>query len=671
MTLPGLRISSPLITTNAANFRPEVWPPSDDFPVVIDAKGKIVSYYGDSVWDLTPWAGKAATINFGDGPTYGAKISPDNAALFRQVTAWLLWGPNAVQKAKTLSTKHTLLKHVFAACSQADILAANLSRYPKIVEDIADRLPKSSASSAFALLHDIWVARETLGFVLLDQAALSHLGGLIPKRDSTQTAYIPPRIWTYQVLRLRECLDDYLLHRREVEACFQFCLDAYAKNAGGELAEAFSGLGQMRNPFDPQNERKRVDGCSFYGAFRHTARRFGIYDLLNRWVNASDTNGIKAFSNYLTLISHAGLAYVLNFSLMRLDEGSQLRANCHEVERDLVGEDIHLLRSVTTKTVQDDSAIWIVSPSVSVAIDAMTSVAHLRASVSQFDPTLEPTPKDVDTPILQARAHEPWAPSSMGSCRKRACSYSEVIKSWPKLFDRETLRITKEDLALAQRMTFGLDLERYAVGQPWPLAWHQLRRTSAVNMLASGLVSDASLQYQLKHATRAMSRYYGQNYYRLSGRLDDETRGVYLREMYESVVRDFESLTSDRFISPYGPGRKDQIISPIFQKDHADLLHAAKSGQVNYRQTFLGGCAKPGTPCDLGGISNISGCMGHRDLKPCEWSMLDKEKRPLIVNLSRVLQNRLQLVDSTEPIYQSLKAQLESAENALHAIDAA
>ena len=670
MNLPGLQIRSPLVSPKAANFRPHAWPPPDDFPVVIDSKGRVVSRYSDSRWDFTPWAGTMCSINFGDGQTNGARISPRNAALFRQVTAWLLWGADAVQNPRTLSIKHGLLKHLFAACSEAGILATDLGKYPKVVENLAERLPESSAFSAFALFHDLWAAREPLGFVLLDQAALGTLGGLIPLRDSTQTAYIPPRIWTYQVVRLRECLDDFHTHRDAVESCFQFCLEAYATNAGGDLSRTFAGMRQSRAPFHPENERKIIDGCKFYGAFRHTTQRFGIYELLGRWVNASDVNGIKAFSNYLTLISHVGLAYVLNFSLMRIDEASQLRADCHQVERDLVGDDIHLLRGKTTKTVPDDSAIWITSPSVKVAIDAMTSVARLRAPLAQLDPSLEVEPDYAKNPLLQVRAHEPWAPSKVQSCRKRPCAYGEIIGSWPKLFDAQALRVTEDDLSLARRMTLGLDPDRFAVGKAWPFAWHQLRRTGAVNMLASGLVSDASLQYQLKHATRAMSRYYGQNYYLLSGHIDDEARGLYLREMYDAVVREFESLADARFISPLGDRRKDQIVSPILEKDHNGLLRDAKSGRVSYRQTFLGGCAKPGPPCELGGISNISGCTGYDGNKPCEWALIDRAKRPLIENLRRLLRAKLGTANPDEPLYDSLKAQLESAERALYAIDA-
>ncbi|MCW1936866.1 hypothetical protein OMD46_12070 [Pseudomonas sp. MDMC_285] len=107
---------------------------------------------------------------------------------------------------------------------------------------------------------------------------------------------------------------------------------------------------------------------------------------------------------------------------------------------------------------------------------------------------------------------EPWGTKLTKinrTIRPSIPSYAHVLQWFDKLFDPEQLRITPEDFALARLVTPTLT-DEFAVGKIWPLAWHQLRRTGAVNMQASGLVSDASLQFQLKHVARAMSLYYGQ-----------------------------------------------------------------------------------------------------------------------------------------------------------------
>jgi hypothetical protein len=55
---------------------------------------------------------------------------------------------------------------------------------------------------------------------------------------------------------------------------------------------------------------------------------------------------------------------------------------------------------------------------------------------------------------------------------------------------------------------------------------------------------------------------------------------------------------------------RNQTLFECVGEQYQELISAAKAGQISYRQTFLGGCANSGPPCPLGGISNISSCMG-------------------------------------------------------------
>lgn len=661
------------MTAQMERCRPTSWPLPNDFPVVIDAIGIVVSRYGDSIWDLAPMAGKALKIRFGDdGPKHGLTLSSENARLLRQVVAWWLYGPDAVQTPMTLATRHHFIKPLFGLCSEAGILASELSRYPRLIEKLAERLRPSDGRKMLARLADLLGSHEQLGFVILDQVGLRTLARLLSDREPVQTAYIPPRLWSYQLNRIRECIDEYLVHRREIEECYRFCLGAYMHNAGGG-PEMFSPQKQLTRPFEGRMSAGHVDamGRRFYGRFRLTAERYGIADLLDRWVNFSSFAGIAAFSGYLSLISKVGLAYTVNFSLMRIDEAMRLRAGCHAVELDDLNEDVHLLCGSTSKTVLDDDARWIVSPSVQLAIEAMTSVASLRMEAARHDSRCKFEDEELRRPLLQARPHEPWAPAvaKTSGYRKISFHYGDVAVAYPKLFDQKELRITEQDLAIARTMTFGLDPEKFAVDKIWPLAWHQLRRTGSCNMLASGLVTEASLQYQLKHCNRSMSRYYGQNHYKLRVNLDSETKGFYLREMYQAVARDFASVRGERYISPHGSIRKLQIVSPVSESDHNALVKEAEAGRVAFRKTFLGACTKPGDPCPLGGISNVAGCMGHGKEKACEWALLDRSSRSLIDGLREALVARIELAEPESPLVSSLKAQLESAERAIHAID--
>lgn len=666
--LPGLRLSGVIFETTAENYRPNTWPPADDFPVVIDSNGKVISRYSDTRWDLSVWHGRTLSIYFGDGLGNGRKVSPVNAYILRQIVAWWLWGSSTVVKIRSIATKFETLKPIFDICTIHDISVTNLSSYPNVIKEVASYF-NSRTSHLLTYLNEINFASDKLGFTILNKWGMGILIENLLPTEKVQTPYIPVRIWSYQVSRLKECLDDFMKHQERIIKCFNFCLEAYSQNAGGNLSYAFGGLGSD-SPFNTHKVKgQRKSGKVFYGSFSDTAESFGIDELLKKW---ADSDRISNFSSYMTLISSVGLAYILNFSLMRVEECSRLRANCLEVERDLTGDDVYLIRGSTTKTIEDSEAKWIVSPTVETAINAMRIIASLRLKAAKENPKIHFSKENIDNPVLQPLAREPWVPVKLSHGKnefKKIRSYAEFRILWPKLFSDDELTITEKDLEVANRITYGLDFDKFAVGKIWPLAWHQLRRTGAVNMLASGLVSEFSVQYQLKHSSQAMSRYYGQNYYKLTEPLDNEARNYYLRQMYESIARDFKELQAQHYISPHSQKRKDQIISEISEKDHTQLIEAAKEGRISYRETFLGGCANTGPPCSLGGISNISSCMGFADNKPCNYALINAKKLPVIHQLKSVLISQKIAAVIGTPQYESLQAQIESAERAIHVIN--
>ncbi|MDP3517299.1 MAG: hypothetical protein Q8S94_09045 [Pseudohongiella sp.] len=538
-------------------------------------------------------------------------------------------------------------------------------------EFVASQRAKNGSERILTELHRLWYQRKAVGFIVLDEDSLRKLAAAVSRRESTQHAYIPPRIWTYQNLRLRECLDDFVNNQPKIEACFNFCMKAYLQNASSP-AIAFRGLPSHWTPFMHKNRDRNISGKLFYGRFRLTAERFGIADLLDKWVNFSDKKGIQAFSAYLSLISFVGFAYIVNFSLMRREEGSALRANSLSVERDVFGQDVHLISARTTKTQDDEDARWIVSESARHAIKAMRGVTDLRISAAQRNPAIELTDDELSNPLLQTRAYEPWAGLRhyKGVEKKQAQSFGLLLDAYPKLLDRDVLRITEADLTIAREINDQLPTHAFTVGQIWPLGWHQLRRTGAVNMMSSGLVTESDLCYQLKHLNRLMSRYYANNHRHLRAALNKQAAGAYVAEIYEALARKAATILSHDHLSPHGEKRKLQLLESIEHKTHVQLVEQAQAGKVNYHETFLGGCSKPGVPCPLGGVSNVSSCLGFGSGMACEWVTVDRNKRPVIAQLVRLLTDRVNPENEGSMLNQSLKAQIESATRALEVLDA-
>lgn len=670
LRLPGLQIDSPLTTPHNTNYRPPTWPPPPDFPVVIDDEGVIDCVYGDAVWNLARWEGKACSVSFGDGGGKGPSVSSENADLLRQIAGWWLWGPTPVQSAVALKARVAQIRPLAVVCSEQNILISELLRFPNVIDIVAARTRSSDGPLMIGLLHRLYAHREALGFVILDEDSIKRLSRRIPHHNRVQTPYIPPRIWTYQLNQLRNFLDDYLAYKDHVSTCFAFCLEAYRNNAGSWKALFDGRLDRSSRPFgNVPSTTARATILRHYGPFRDTAQRFGIHGLFKRWVK---DDSIAGFTELLNMVREAGLAYILNFTLMRVDEGGQLRAGCYTVESDTLNQDVHLLSSTTSKTLRDSDARWICSPSVSVAIEAMTHVAQLRLSAAQHNPHRRLSTLDHTNSRLWSHGEEPW---SKGNSTKgeRGCvpEYARVIARRSKFFDPEQLRITQDDLDIARAMTFALDTDKFAVGKVWPFAWHQLRRTGVCNMLASGIVSESSLRYQLKHLSVVMTRYYGQNHFRLKADLNEEANGFFLREMYEAVSRGFTKLTDDKYISPHGQKRKDQILQSISEHDHKGLVKAAKLGKISYRETLLGACTQ--ATCIYGGVTNIAACMGtaDRSKNPCENLIINKDRRSILVKLIADFDSQIGQDPSDSPMQQSLVGNLKAAKEALNVIDRA
>lgn len=675
-----LAIDSALVTRKGVNFRLPSWPPPKDFPVLVDANGHVVSRYGDTSWNLTLWSKRSCKLNFGDGPQRkgSRSISPENSNLLRQISAWWLWGPKAVQNPRTLERRFALLRPIFILCSEEGILASDLTRYPAVAEKLAGVLAPSGADYVVFLLRQIFDERGALGFTLLDTRGLRHLGATLPDHVRRQRPYIPPRIWKYQLDRLRAFLDDFLLHQEKIEACYLFCFEAYSRNYGSAAAACHGNRNLSRRPFGRAvrawNGAKT--GGEHIGPFSATAERFGIDGVLRRWCLPSRADldqggrGVSTLATYFCMAERVGIAYLLSLSMMRIEEAWSLRANCIEVEHDNRIGDIYMLRGVTTKTVEDDDARWVTPPSVKIAVNVMSCVSKLRMIAAKANPDSPITFDFLHNPYLALRSYEPWSRSERSKyplhVRPIYPSYRDVIRDHPNLFDLDELRITNEDLHVARLITPSLDDQKFAVGNVWPLTWHQLRRTGAVNMQASGLVSDSTLQYQLKHTSRVMSLYYGQGYSKV--RINDSLRNEYISTVFEVLGKEIAGLFSERYVSPHGEERKARMLSMIVDSSDSETLsELARKGRVAWRETLLGGCTRRG-PCTYGGIDNVVRCAGGDSHAACVDALFDREKIPAIRQLSRVIAARLIESPVDSPYRASLEAQQRAVENALDAL---
>ncbi|GJH14445.1 hypothetical protein CBA19CS11_36425 [Caballeronia novacaledonica] len=685
----GLNLEESPIEPKHACYRPPSWPPPADWVVSVDEYGNPKSRWGDPYWDFSAWVGRTLRFDFSGGwhNRSAPKLSPKNQHVMRMLATWILWGPMGARSWSNLKKHFDLLRRIAVLCDSEGVVASNLIRHPTLVGRLAALYPNDEeAKTVVRVLDRLLRSDSMIGFILLDEAGIFVLSSATKKPKSRkadnhfdeyageQTAYIPPRIWVYQVRRLRECLDDFLEHRQQIEDCFRFCVEAYRHNFGSlELAFLHEGDRSRFRPFAKQPENSgKLTGRQFYGPFELIAQRFGIYEVLAKWVLPPQRGTIEltSLTAYLTLVQTAGATYIANFTFQRKEEVAAFRADCLIWEEDPVLGRIPILCGEAIKTDPDSDARWPTSPSVEVAVDAMTAVAKLRIRCAAHNPTVNCSKYDQDNPFLFHNAFEPWASVPREwkaySTRPKLQSYWYLLQRYPRLFDLDVLKVTEEDLAIARKFTPNLSKDgRFDVGKTWPLAYHELRRTGAINMFASGLLSESSIQVILKHLTLLQTRYYGRNFGRL--RFNEEFENQVVSARYEVMGRQMQALVGENYVSPYGEDRKDEIVvSLIGTKDFQALVKAAKNGEVPFRETRLGGCARRGH-CDYGGIESIARCSGGDGEKPCRDALYDKRKRRVVQRQLESTEIQVRKVSPDSPRARALKAEIQGFENYLNA----
>lgn len=666
-------IESELVTPASPNFQLPSWPPSREWPVVIDKNGEVVSRWGDPKWNLAPWAGHKLTLNFGDGQARKGRqaeaLSSENAHVMRIIATWLVWGRHQGATAvTTVSANFNMLRPLVVRCNRNGISAARLMRFPKVLEQIPAAIAPSNYASTVSLLQQLYDARDVLGFTIVDPGGLRRIVAAAPDHDHVQTPYIPPRIWLYQITRLRECLLDFLEHREQIEECFHFILEIYVKRYGS--LEAALALNKKGNgPLHPDFANKK----DFPGTFTDIAVRFGIADLLAKWVGSDLSSiGARAFSHYFSFVTFVGLAYTCNFTLQRKEEVASLRTSSLLWEEDEKLGRVPIICGETRKTTLDSDAHWVASPSVEVAIQALSAIARMRMLCDQANPKIRPTEEDQRDPFLSSTPTEPWANGLANArpynIRRVTCPIKVMTNGVCKmLFDPEKIKITAEDLMVALRLTPNLSEHEFAIGKTWPLTWHQYRRTGAVNMFASGEISDSTMQQQLKHSSRLMSLYYGRNHGRLH--LNKEVQATVVMAMYQAQAEMLKVVaTDDRFVSPHGTERKETLaVNVLSVKDTRDLIRMAKGGMVAFREHRLGGCMKAGA-CEYGGIESVARCAGGDDDKPCTDVLYDPKKEQQVRADMHRVEVEIQMLPSGHPRSSALLKERQAMENYLNAI---
>lgn len=645
------------------------FPPSDDFPMVTDFDGNVVSRYGDPYYDYSLICGRPIRISFTNPVRSAYPIVTEDLSFLRVFTAYLQFGDSGCLSPRTMQCYVSCLRQLISFCNTKDISIQELYRYPLVQEEFAQWFVDKSPSKVKMLLmtlQKMYAGREIMGFVVLDNQGLAAFAGYCSaQHQSIQTAYIPSRIWNYQLSRLSHFLQRYIDCQDIFEYMFEDILSAYLKNCGSIELATRAGRLYRRSPF----ARSRLNSGVYLGSFSDYAREMKVLDVISELIYAhpvaeiTPSAGGKPFGRYLNALCFIGQILLMNFSGMRVSEASGLRSDAFYQDT-IGGEKVYLLKGSTTKTLKDDNALWVTSEIAEMAIRVMTSISKLRMKVACLDSRIPTSADEVDNPYLFVYGYEPWLPSKVSSSEREMSirtwlNYSQWRKCCPGLFDEESITITSGDLNEALLVTPDLSIEKFQVGKPWPFAYHQLRRTLYVNACQSGLVSEHSGQFQLKHYFLTMTRHYGRNYSALA--LNRGAGDEFFVELHQKLANAALELNEDNYASLLSEKHKQSVLAFLQDKDVAKLLRLVKDGKFRFRRNLLGLCFST-SPCQYGGFDNIVNCAA------CTEGLVDKRNLSKLETFLKIVGFELEHERAESPRFESLQAQYKVAENAIEVI---
>lgn len=651
-SLHFLSVSSLITTESPMYYLPSI-PPADDWTLSVDKEGKELSRYGDSNWDYKAFEG-GRNFNWGI-----QNLSTNNERLAKNCMLFILYHP-ALFPGKIISCKayFVCLVNLAKQCDKEGILMSELSRFPLVQKAVGQGWTPQQALKGMRLLHNLSLFKNILGFEVADKKALSFLATLVKEQESIQTPYIPPRIWSYQINRLSECIDDFRKHQSAINAAFNALSDAYEHNSKIPTCDE-----TFNSPFNATHLYKQR--IIYEGGFISFLRSFGLLTLLEKWLGKKAYWKCQYFSTYLNLIRSSSILYILNFSLQRISEAGSLKSDCFRIERDERMGDIALISGVTTKTDPDNDAVWVVPKTVKKAIDAAATVAEWRKrhcpqklSTSENDRS--------SAPWLSTPTWEPWGGGRGGN--KKApkvlpVSYVNIVRSYPELFSPRMIQVTEEDWKIALSLTPNLDKkDGFGIGKPWKFATHQLRRTGVVNMFSSNMVSSSSLQWEMKHLSRKMTLYYGRNHYNL--RLNSELETAVIVESYKAIYRKLVAIVdNDReYLTPRNKEcLSKEVINLIETREENQLTKLIKEGKVGCRSTLLGYCMKVGT-CEYGGIESVANCAGLKGGSICTDAVFKRGNNKKLMELKKSHEIEMTTLEADSPRYNALKAEVYALE---------
>lgn len=607
---------------------------AEDNPVVtVDYRGNALSRLNDDAWFFPVSKSR---------PRYRQTVNwPDDSHDAKRLALLRLTHGKAIGCVTAYRTcQH--LSQLAAHCAEQGVSLQQLHRHPNVVIDfVAKPEPFQSkpyngrVSRIVSIARVALAARETLGWLFLEHDQIQALRN-IDTLASRQHPVIPRRIYQLVDDTAHEILSGYL-------------------SVADELDETLAVWAQARG------NHRRAGGKAGWTTLMSDRPR------LQRQMERIG-NPPSRVAAYFNLVRAAAFWALAAGTCARKNEILNLSRGCLRQEQ--IGDNLtYLLTGPTTKTQDNPHAIWVASPKVAPAVQALERLLDTYVAV-------HPSPPHFSDHLFQVLEMDFGRYRSPSHKRKGKLQFGQpsTETGLGRLKRHADLSITRDDWAEAKQLTPDLDEEKYAVGRQWPVVAHQIRRTVLVNAAASGLVSPDSLSFQAKHQTWQMTAYYCRNYWHLAASDPDHplvagTRRGDVEEftrIYADAYNQARSqiIDDERFFSPYGDDHKRSVVgdTPLLSLD--EIKRLTRSGTL--KRNTLGLCALVDEDCEWQSALTVRGCMTKAEGKPCAKAVIDSHRLPELTGLRKSVRYELEELSARDTFAREQKeADLAMVEQAI------
>lgn len=605
--------------------------PKPDFVLCRDKNGKATAVYGEAVWDFNPYrlsASKVTRICFDtifddDGKEQQVLIEEAKYLLYC-VIYFAGGGRLGTLSANTLLQYMVLLRTAMRFCyaqkQKPMVGVLSLQQLFTVPVYLAAFIRGQNfyGKTLGGILNQlVRVGEKCLGYAALNPNTLN-----LKRYDIKQHPVIPTRIY----LNLINITGDLLDQLYQGAGAFESFIECFADEHYGLSHKV-------------QTDR-RLGGKSQFRPDMSNAIK--LHGLSMVFTNEFACSHKRYLQRVLLKMQYVAKTVIHLYTGMRDQEVMRMPYNClsEQTVRESVVDDQNIVRdqsqavnvlSTTTKfTGYKKSGAWFAPGEVVKAIEIAQAICRGLAKLYKIE--------------LDDRCPLFLNPSIVGYSRHTdEVTVGSFDSKRTQLSALQALTIQANDLTELAQSDPTRDFYNetaFAIGQPWPLCSHQLRRSLAFYGSSSGFVSLPSLRAQYKHMTIQMSRYYTNGFDNLRtifGCYDDKSKNFELPRnhfafefqmaMPMSVVN---QLIADLLFSEeplfggtgsYMERQKERVkFGEIHIKDaRADTEQRVKNGVISYRATLLGGCTKVGR-CNSFLLGDYTECLS------CEGAIIKPEK---------------------------------------------